>query len=148
MARLSGIPASTLRYYDSIGLIEPGRAINGYRDYDESVLERLAFVEAAKHLDLSLAEIVDLLAVVQGDSCTRVRDSLSPRLGARLREVDQRIEALTLLRRRLFAASRRVAACPDSEDSCRSECMLLGEQRRVCAADLHSQPAGAVARHG
>ncbi|OZM75360.1 transcriptional regulator [Pseudonocardia sp. MH-G8] len=120
-----------MRYYDVIGLIEARREPNGYRSYDESVLERLSFIEAAKQLDLSLPEIAELLLVVEGDSCTQVREVLHPKLTERLREVDAYLANLRLLRNRLVVATRRVAACPDNEASCRSECMLLGELRRV-----------------
>ena len=131
VARSTGIPATTLRYYDSIGLIGARRESNGYRSYDETVLERLSFVEAAKQLDLSLPEIGELLVVVEGDSCTQVRDALHPKLEQRLREVDRRLSSLRLLRDRLAAATGRVAKCPDSGESCRSECMLLDE-RPIC----------------
>lgn len=136
VASQSGIPATTLRYYETIGLIQSRREPNGYRFYDESVLERLAFIEAAKQLDLSLLEIGDLVGVVEGEACTQVREALHPKLTERLREVDVRLATLRLLRNRLVAATRRVAACPDSGESCRSECMLLGERRRVCHPDV------------
>ncbi len=132
IAARSGVPVTTLRYYDTIGLIDARRQPNGYRDYDEVVLERLAFIEAAKHLELSLPEIAELLGVVEGDTCTQVRDALHPKLTQRLQEVDAYLASLALLRDRLLAATRRVAACPDSGTSCRSECMLLGERRRSC----------------
>ncbi|MFY9633433.1 MAG: MerR family transcriptional regulator [Cellulosimicrobium cellulans] len=132
IAARSGVPVTTLRYYDTIGLIDARREPNGYRDYDDEVLERLAFIEAAKHLELSLPEIAELLGVVEGDTCTHVRDALHPKLIQRLKEVDAYLASLALLRDRLLAATRRVAACPDSGASCRSECMLLGERRRSC----------------
>ena len=131
----TGIPATTLRYYDSIGLIGARRESNGYRSYDETVLERLSFIAAAKQLDLSLPEIGELLVVVEGDSCTRVRDALYPKLEQRLGEVDRRLSSLRLLRDRLAAATGRVAACPDSGESCRSECMLLGEPGASCDSE-------------
>ena len=131
VADRSGVPATTLRYYDTIGLIAARREPNGYRTYDESVLERLSFIEAAKQLDLSLPQIAELLLIVEGDSCTQVREALHPKLTERLREVDAHLANLRLLRNRLVAATRRVAACPDSEASCRSECVLLGERRRL-----------------
>ena len=70
VAARSGLPATTLRYYESVGLIDAPRGLNGYRDFDESVLERLAFIAVAKQLGMSLPEIADLLAVVNRDSCT------------------------------------------------------------------------------
>lgn len=127
----SGVPASTLRYYDDIGLVHAARSPNGYRSYDEPALDRLAIVEAAKHLDLTLPQISDLLVVVDGDTCTQVREALHPRLAERLVEVDAQLAALQLLRTRLISATRRVAACPDSGESCHSQCLMLGELRRA-----------------
>lgn len=134
VADRSGVPATTLRYYDSIGLIQARRATNGYRDYDPSVLERLVIVNAAQRLDLPLPQIGELLTAVESQTCTQVRDALHPRLTERLRDVDAHLAALHLLREHLVAATQRVAACPDSGSSCRSECMLLGQPRSACTS--------------
>ncbi|GAA0546026.1 Cu(I)-responsive transcriptional regulator [Paractinoplanes ferrugineus] len=131
VARAS-IPATTLRYYEDLGLITARRSPNGYRTYDESVLDRLAMIEAAKQLNLSLPETAELLLVVDSDSCTQVHEVMHPTLQQRLRDVDERLASLQRLRDRLAAATRRVAACPDSGDSCRSECALLTDQRLNC----------------
>lgn len=125
VARKSGVPATTLRFYESAGLITAGRSTNGYREYDESVLERLSFIDGAKQLDLSLPEISDLLTVVEDESCTQVRETLRPKLAERLREVDERLAVLQRLRDRLAEANRNVSACPDSGRRCRTECALL-----------------------
>ena len=123
VSRRSGVPSTALRYYESVGLIDASREPNGYRSYDDAVLDRLSFIEAAKQLDLPLPEIGDLLLIVEGDSCTQVREALRPKLEERLREVDERLEALRSLRLRLAVATTSVAACPDDGRSCRSECM-------------------------
>lgn len=132
VAARSGVPATTLRYYDTIGLIEARRETNGYRSYDDTVVERLGFIEAAKALSLPLTEIADLLAVVEDETCTQVREALAPRLADRLREVDEHLTALQRLRNQLAAANQRVATCPDSGTSCRSECALLGDHLPPC----------------
>ncbi|MFI6458640.1 MerR family transcriptional regulator [Streptosporangium amethystogenes] len=132
VAARSGVPATTLRHYHSIGLIDARREPNDYRAYDQSVLERLSFIEAAQRPDLSLPEIVELLVVVEGDTCTQAREALRPKLAERLREVDAHLANLRLLRDRLVAATRRVAACPDNGASCRSECVFLGDKPCVC----------------
>jgi DNA-binding transcriptional MerR regulator len=136
VAARSGVPATTLRYYDGIGLIDARREPNGYRDYDESVLERLAFIEAAQHLGLPLPEIAELLVVVEGETCTQVREALHPRLSERLRELDAHLAKLHFLRDRLAAATADVAACLDSGASCRSECMLLAQPQGICWPEL------------
>lgn len=146
VARRAGVPATTLRYYEDVGLLEAPRGSNGYRCYDEGVLERLSFIEGAKHLGLSLPEIVELLVVVEGDTCTQVRETLHPQLVRHLREVDRRLEEFRRLRVRLAAATEQVAACPDSGESCRSECMLLGNGSSRCgpASELPSAPNGHI----
>lgn len=126
VVRRSGIPATALRYYESVGLIEAWREPNGYRSYDDAVLDRLSFIDAAKQLDLPLPEIAELLTVVEGETCTQVRDALHPKLEQRLDEVDRRLKSLQGLRVRLAAAATNVAACPDDGRSCRSECMAIG----------------------
>ena len=46
VARRSGFAASALRYYESQGLLEAQRSPSGRRQYQRSVLRRLAFIRA------------------------------------------------------------------------------------------------------
>jgi len=84
LARRSGVPASTLRYYGQLGLLPADRTAAGYRLYDEAAHQRLMFIEAAKRLRLPLPAIADLLAVWQSDACRAVKDQLRPLLDERL----------------------------------------------------------------
>ncbi|SRR6266542_3386026 len=64
LARESGFPAKTLRYYEEVGLLRPAcRSESGYRLYDESALRRLTFVRKAKAIGLPLADIERILAI-------------------------------------------------------------------------------------
>lgn len=49
-AERSGLPPKTIRYYEEIGLVAPDRAENGYRDYDETNVHNLRFVQRARAL--------------------------------------------------------------------------------------------------
>ena len=63
-ARLSGLPAKTIRYYESIGILSsPRRAPNGYRQYTKQDLARARFVAGTRSLDLSLEDIREILAM-------------------------------------------------------------------------------------
>jgi len=55
LARRSGVPASTLRYYEKVGVLPAAsRTDSGYRLYDEDALARLTFVQRAKALGIEL----------------------------------------------------------------------------------------------
>jgi MerR family transcriptional regulator, copper efflux regulator len=86
LAERSGVPASTLRFYESAGLLPAGRTPAGYRVYDETALERLQFIGTAKRWGLPLEEIAELLQTWASGSCAAVRADLRPRLAARIAE--------------------------------------------------------------
>ena len=69
-AERSGVPASTLRFYETTGLLPAERSAAGYRIYSGDSVERLQFIAAAKHLGLPLEEIAELLGVWQSGACS------------------------------------------------------------------------------
>lgn len=71
LSERSGVKVETVRYYEREGLLpEPPRTSGGHRSYDESHLRRLTFIRRARELGFSMAEIRDLLALVDGGSYT------------------------------------------------------------------------------
>ncbi len=64
LAKRSGVPAKTIRYYEDIEILPPPRrTAGGYRDYDDAAADRLAFVRAAQAAGLTLAEIRRVVAL-------------------------------------------------------------------------------------
>ena len=64
LAEKAGLSPKTIRYYEQIGVLPPPKRLpNGYRDYDETDLERLRFVVGARHLNFSLDDIGEILAM-------------------------------------------------------------------------------------
>lgn len=64
LATRSGLPVKTIRYYSDIGVLpEATRTPAGYRTYDDSALDRVAFVRAAQAIGLTLGEIRQILAL-------------------------------------------------------------------------------------
>lgn len=62
VADASGVSTKTIRYYESIGLLdEPRRTESGYRDYGADTIDRLRFVRDAQATGLTLAEIASVL---------------------------------------------------------------------------------------
>lgn len=92
VAQKTGIPASTLRYYEREGLIPRPAREGGQRAYDPSILDHLAVVEVAKAAGFTVAEIHQLL---RGFS-RKTPPSKRWRVLAekKLVEVDERVEQL------------------------------------------------------
>jgi MerR family copper efflux transcriptional regulator len=67
-AQRSGLPSKTIRYYEEIGLIAPSRAGNGYRDYGEDDIHRLAFLRRARGLGFSIDDCRQLMALYRDRS--------------------------------------------------------------------------------
>jgi DNA-binding transcriptional MerR regulator len=106
LATRSGVAAKTIRYYEDIGLLVPAaRTPSGYRDYDESALDRLAFIRAAQAVALTLGEIRSITALRdQGETpCGHVLALLQQRAA----EVEARITELEQLRGELRRLARR-----------------------------------------
>jgi DNA-binding transcriptional MerR regulator len=63
LARCSGLPARTIRYWSDIGAVPPaGRTPGGYRLYDAQAVARLELVSTLRELGLGLADIQRVLA--------------------------------------------------------------------------------------
>ena len=92
-SRLSGLSAKTIRYYEAIGVLpSPQRTQNGYRDYSEKDLERARFVAGIRTLDLSLNEIMELLAM--RDRREAPCRTLLDRIEQKANQIEERIQAL------------------------------------------------------
>ena len=64
LARESGVRTDTIRYYETLKLIEPVSRTNaGYRLYDVSSKNRVAFIKKAKSLGFKLSEIQVLIKI-------------------------------------------------------------------------------------
>ncbi len=68
VAREAGLRASAIRYYESIALLPAPERVGGQRRYDAAILERLAFIGAARGLGFALDEIRALLGAGEADA--------------------------------------------------------------------------------
>lgn len=102
VARRTGMPASTLRFYEKKGLIRSIGRRGLYRLFDQGVLERLALISLGRSAGFSLAEIKRMFAP---DGRLRIDRRM---LASKADELGATIRRLGAMRRGL----RHAAACP------------------------------------
>lgn len=99
-AQRSGVATSTLRFYESRGLINSIRVGGNHRRYHRAMLRRIAIIRVAQTLGLSLREIAEAFASLpENRTATRKHwEKLSKGWGGQL---DRRIRDLQMLRTKL-----------------------------------------------
>ena len=115
VAKLSGLPIKTIRYYDELGLLKTfGRTESGYRLFNSDVLSRLRFIKRAQGLGLSLLEIKEFLDVHdQGDlPCAHIKVKLEDKLS----QIEQQIQQLQILKQELQGLLSGWQALPDNPE--------------------------------
>lgn len=134
LAKASGVKVTTIRYYESIGLIDPpGRSEGGQRLYDHDAANRMSFIRHARDLGFSLEAIRDLIALSSNKdrSCAEI-DDIAKHHAADIRH---RIKRLKALQREL---QRMIAACAVNRVSdCRVLAVLTDHD--LCATPDHGR---------
>jgi len=116
-----GVPVSTLRYYERIGLMgTPARTGVGYRDYDDASATHLLFVSRARRLGLSCEQIAELLPAWGGTDCTSAHDRVVRLIDDKQAEIAARIEELTAFAAQLDGVRVSLEASPPPAD-CRTD---------------------------
>ncbi len=90
VAERSGFAPSAVRFYEREGLLSAARTDGGQRRFEPSVLRRLAFIRAARHVGLALEEIRSSLGELPDNRTptkadwNRLSRSWRPRLDAEI----------------------------------------------------------------
>lgn len=112
LARMVGTTPDTIRFYEREGLLLPvSRTPVGYRQYDDTSVDRMLFIQGAQRLGLSLRDIRELLAVRDTGECAC--EPAEHLLTRRLIEVDAELARLGTLRAQMAAMLARLPDdCP------------------------------------
>lgn len=102
VAKRSGVPASTLRFYEKRGLIASLGRMGARRKFAPGVLDQLALIALGQAAGLALDEIRSMLSPHGG---TKIDRKL---LADKAQEIDETIKQLRAVSRGL----RHAAACP------------------------------------
>jgi MerR family copper efflux transcriptional regulator len=95
-ATRSGLPAKTIRYYESVGLVRPDRGENDYRDFAEADIHKLTFLARARSLGFTIRDCRALLSLYED----RARASADVKRIAEehLSAIDRKIQELESMR--------------------------------------------------
>ena len=106
VAKRTGVPARTIRYYESIGVMPPAsRSENGYRAYTSRDMETLRFIQRARNLGFSIKDVADLLALWRDTS--RASADVKSVAMRHIEQVERRIAELESIRRTLMDLTHR-----------------------------------------
>lgn len=123
VAEATGLPPTTLRYYEDEGLLpDPERSHSGQRLYRPAHIERLRFILRAKRLGLSLEEISVLADAWEHQRCSVTHEQLVTFLDTRLARLHDDIAELTGLARQLEEVYEQVAGQPAASGRCGTGC--------------------------
>lgn len=126
LAEQAGVAVGTIRYYESLGLLEPSqRSASGYRYYDCAAVMRVQFIKKAQSLQFSLAEIQQIIGVRSrgNPACPLVRDLLNQKIT----ELGKQVHRMTALKAELESYRDRWVESP-LDDPCSQElCSLIEE---------------------
>ena len=109
LARRAAVAATTLRYYERIGLIKSPTRVGGQRRYDDSIIARLDVIRLCKAAGFALDEIQLLFADdAPGRPASRALAE------TKLAEIDARIAELQ--RARMIVEWGMRCTCPSIDD--------------------------------
>jgi|GEM_PF-303448 DNA-binding transcriptional MerR regulator len=146
LARVVGISAKAIRYYEEMGLLpRAARAGNRYRRYGQADVNRLTLLRRIRLLGVPLSAARSLLNSTDEARCAEVQRELLRLVDERLAALDHEIAELRVLQREVHRYQRALAAChPDEAESFRDcqdmRCAGLGNTTASAArpADLES----------
>ncbi|HUA16350.1 MAG TPA: MerR family transcriptional regulator [Verrucomicrobiae bacterium] len=128
LAEKAGVNIQSVRFYERRRILrEPPRTSSGYRDYSKSDIEDICFIKQCQQLGFTLKEIHPLLKLHRAAAKLSVSGVRRPAefrdiaqlARVKLRELDEKMRAMKLMRLRLLAMIDRIetassVGCPGS----------------------------------
>ena len=78
LSKETGVSERSLRHYEEKGLLPSKRLANGYRDFDESAIEKVELIQMYLQIGLNLEETARILPKLNR-TCTTIRAAVSLR---------------------------------------------------------------------
>ena len=117
LAMATGVDVETIRFYEKLGLLpEPDRPDNGYRDYANFHLERLAFIRHCRALEMSLADVHRLLGAL--DAPDKPHPDVDRLVQEQIEKVRARLKSMRALEKQLLLLKASCGRCSDKGTDC------------------------------
>jgi MerR family copper efflux transcriptional regulator len=126
VAKRSGVPPKTLRYWESLGLLpKAARTHTGYRSFDSETLRYIAFIRKSKSIGLTLAEMREILRLARTGHCPC--PEVVTWTQQKAKSIEAEIRALSALLQRLKRIRRGWANDACKRNACGEVCYLIAE---------------------
>lgn len=140
LARLAKISVRTLRYYDEIGLLSPGRISgNGYRVYSQKEVDLLQQILFYRELGVQLDEIKNIVGSKGYDQTAALQDHLSA-----LKEKKEQLELLIANVEKTIAATKGDTTMSDKEKFEGFKQKMLEENEKKYGKEIREKHGDAV----
>ena len=115
----TGLPVRSIQYYEEIELVVPARRNNGYRDYGDTDIHKLSFLNRARGLGFLVEDCRDLLSLYVDRK--RARADVKKIATAHLQRIEEKLAELKSLQEVLI---RLIDAC---DGDARPNCPILDD---------------------
>ncbi|TDP88899.1 MerR family transcriptional regulator [Labedaea rhizosphaerae] len=135
LARRTGVPVRTIRFYCDEGLLEPARSVGGHRRFDPAEVDRLTLLRRLRGLGLGLPLIADVL-----DGARSLDDAVAAQRAA----LDREVATLAWRRSLLHAVERspdRLEVLAAVQDGFAAHDVLVDLWQPMTAAPIPSDTA-------
>ncbi|MET4100459.1 DNA-binding transcriptional MerR regulator [Agrococcus sp. UYP10] len=119
LAAKTGVPARMLRYYEQQGLITPHRLSNGYRDYDEYLVDRVQKIRGLVDAGIPTRIVADILPCLHQSRTIVVHDAEPGLRQLLVSERDRMSEKIAFLTQNRDAITAYIDAIDASHDHTR-----------------------------
>jgi MerR family transcriptional regulator, copper efflux regulator len=127
LAKETGVPTKTIRFYESIGLIgKPERLDNGYRVYPHSRIEELTLIKSVRELGLPIPQIKKLMLGCENGDCSHSQEYIDKEIADYVEVLTKKIAEMSNLKKQLLTLKHTLDICGGDHDTpyC---CNVLGQ---------------------
>ncbi len=144
LAKRTGVPVATIRFYESEGVLPPpARSAAGYRLYSPTDIRRLSLARNARQLGLPLAVVRSLVEQAFRSDCRDYGALLLDTVAQQQAEVDRQMRQLQRVQEELAALADEVrqelADCPPGQQLAECACCTVID-RKGGQADVLPNP--------